>query len=354
MKSLSVHKQEFSISMIDFEEVCSILNKNGYEFLKVIGSGGFSNVFLCHCHKYSEDFAVKRSIKGKLTEWETKTLISLDHPNIIKIYDTFEDKEAIYLVTEYCPNGTIDKKGKLSYEQFILYSKQILSAISYCHSKNISHRDIKPENVFLDQYDNAKLADFGMSRIFENDSKSKERCGSLKFFAPEMFQLKEMCPFKADIWALGITFFIMSTGEYPFQFNTHEELKEYILIGFLNFAKYNVDQRIRFLINKMVQVKPNLRPTADELLNLSIYKQPRMISIKKIPSLLSNMPRKSFPNKVISTSTSMNLKTFQSDSIDENKNEKKQVSLPKLNSFRIINFIPQFQRNCSHYLPLKK
>lgn len=217
--------------MIDIQQKQKTLINHGYEYKRILGKRGFSSVLLCESKKYNHDFAVKMVIKHKLTDDEYNTLISLNHPNIIKIYDAFEDKSAQYLVMEYCPNGTIEEKGCLTYDQFIYYAKQILEALSYCHSIKIVHRDIKPQNIFLDQYDHIKLADFGMAKHYEDDSKSSEKCGSIKYFAPEMFQYKEICLFKADIWALGITFFHMATGCYPFQANSQEELKEYILIG---------------------------------------------------------------------------------------------------------------------------
>lgn len=83
---------------------------------------------------------------------------------------------------EYCPIGSINQKGKLTYDQFVNYSKQILKALSYCHSLNIAHRDIKPENIFLDQHDQIKLADFGVAKYFTYYNKSDEKCGSLKYF----------------------------------------------------------------------------------------------------------------------------------------------------------------------------
>lgn len=127
---------------------------------------------------------------------------------IIKLYDSFDDEIYKYLVMEYCSNGTILQKGKLTYDKFVHYSKQILEAISFIHSKKIAHRDIKPENIFIDQYDHVKLSNFVMAKEFQCDEKPHEKFGSYLQLAPEMIQNHEICPFKADIWALGITFFI--------------------------------------------------------------------------------------------------------------------------------------------------
>lgn len=335
--------------MIEYEEFSATLNSHGYEFLKIIGTGGFSNVFLCYCKKYNQNFAIKRAIKKRISKDEFTTLVSLTHPNIIKLYDVFEDDSATYLVMEYCPNGTIDRKGRLTYNQFIFYSKQILNALSYCHSKNISHRDIKPENVFLDQYDNVKLADFGMSKIFDKQEKSKEKCGSLKFLPPEMYQSKEICPFKADIWSLGITFFMMITGAYPFKYKTHEQLKESIMMGILNFSKFNVDQGIRILINKMVQPKAELRPSAEELLKSPIFIENTQTNVSKLPILALNQTKRRFSRNIL-LSMSLNHRGFQQDKIDETNKKK----VANINTCRSINFIPQIQPIYTNNLAVKK
>ena len=259
--------------MIEIEEFQETLSQHGYEYERFLGKGSFSNVFLCKSTKYNQRFAIKRAIKKKIIDYEYNTMISLNHPNIIKLYDAFEDENAHYLVMEYCPNGTIRQKGKLSYEEFVHYAKQVLEAISYCHSQNVAHRDIKPDNIFLDQYDQIKLADFGFAKQFEFDSKSEEKCGSLRFMAPEMLICQSICPFKADIWALGITFFFMATGSFPFQSKTKDELKQLIFLGQLDFDEYHMNHKIRYLISKMAAKNINLRAEPESLLKLPLFRK---------------------------------------------------------------------------------
>lgn len=193
--------------MLNNEQNIETLKQHGYTYIRNLGSGSFSDVLLCQSTKYNQCFAIKRAIKHHISVDEYKHLISLHHPHIIKLYDTFEDDEAQYLVFDYCQNGTISERGRLTIENFIQLSKQILEAVAFCHSHNIAHRDLKPENIFLDQYNHIKLADFGMAKQFQLNGKSTEKCGSIMFCPPEMFVHQEIDPFKADIWALGITFF---------------------------------------------------------------------------------------------------------------------------------------------------
>lgn len=331
---------------LDIDHIREILYQHGYEYKNTIGKGGFSNVFLCHSKKYDFDFAVKRAIKNKLTLDEYNTLISLTHPNIVRLYDAFEEESAQYLVMEYCPIGSINQKGKLSYEQFVNYSKQILEALSYCHSLNIAHRDIKPENIFLDQNNNVRLADFGMAKHFDFDDKSDEKCGSLKYFSPEMFQFKEVCPFKADIWALGVTFFSMATGNYPFKGNSPDDLKQNVIKGNFDFDKYDVDARIRFLIMKMTQQNPDLRQIPEKLLKLPMYNP--LTSQKKLSSAVGISSRNSYYGtfRPRTRSRSMNFGSFHCSSSDDE--QKTSSPLTKLNSFKSISHLPPLQQvNCT-------
>lgn len=86
--------------------------------------------------------------------------------------------------------------------------------------------------------------------------------------------------FKADVWALGITFFCMATGYYPFNGKTKSDIKKSISIGEINFTKYDIDKRIRFLIVKMTQIAPNLRQSPDKLRSLLMFNQP-VVAYKK-------------------------------------------------------------------------
>lgn len=295
--------------MEQLDEIKETLLQHGYEYIKYLGKGGFSSVLLCRSIKYNQNFAIKRAIKHHLTEEEYSHLVNLHHSNIIRLYDSFSDAHAQYLVMEYCPNGTILDKGKLSNEKFKEYAKQILEAISFCHSRNIAHRDIKPENIFLDQYDHIKVADFGMAKQFEDDSKSTEKCGSLMYIAPDFFLCHQICPFKADVWALGITFYYMITGNFPFRYSSRDELMQLISRGEIDFKHYEIPPKIQFLIKKMTIKDQSNRPTVDKLLEMPLFDS----RDKKTSILISKSSQKiSIPR----FRTQSNIKAYKSVTID--------------------------------------
>lgn len=260
--------------MTDVEQIKEQLYKHGYEYVQTIGSGSYSNVFLCKSLKYNNFFAVKCISHHKVKEYEYNALKNLHHPHIIQLYEFFDELDNQYLVMDYCPNDTLKQKGQLDYNQFLTYSRQVLEALSFCHSKLIAHRDIKPDNILLDRYNRVKLADFGFAKQFEDNSNSDERVGSIMYCCPELIKgQSSFNPFQADIYALGITFFYMVTGEHPFPSVPIEDLKRLITFGQIDFSQYDVDPEIQCLIMKMTSYNPKLRPTANSILNLPIFQQ---------------------------------------------------------------------------------
>lgn len=264
----------------EIEQIKETLEQNGYEYKEFLGRGSFADVLLCQSKQNQLLFAIKKSLKLQVTEEEYKNLIALSHPYIVNLYGSFDNDCEQYLVMEYCPNGTIKQKGKLSYEKFVYYSKQILEAVAYCHSNKIAHRDIKPENIFIGQYDHVKLADFGMAKKFENNEKTNEKCGSFMFLSPEMFQHHEICPFKADIWALGVTFFNMATGTFPFKNKSRDGYKEMVVNGEIDFNKYDIHPKIKSLLARMLTKNSEHRLSAEKLLEMPIFSK-----ITKLPLL---------------------------------------------------------------------
>ena len=168
-----------------------------------IGEGRNSVVRLS-VHRLSETKrAIKRISKLKSAEEggknaflnEVKILKMMDHPNIVKLYEFYEDDESYHMVTEYLAGGElfdyIINRGMLSESVAAQFFSQLLSAVSYCHSLGIVHRNIKPENLLLSKDGPEailKLIDFGNSVFLEKPNKLTEKCGDKLYIAPEILK----------------------------------------------------------------------------------------------------------------------------------------------------------------------
>lgn len=170
---------------------------------------------------------------------ELKVLQRLEHPNIIWLHEIINDpkKSKIYLVTEWQKKGSLASKvGK----DMRLYFIDMLKALHYCHeTAKVVHRDIKPDNIMINHNDEAVLIDFGVSEIVESSCIMESNLGSYMFFAPEMFNLASGAKVhgeKTDIWALGITFYFLMTGAYPWKNATNPmNLKEMVCSQEIDF-----------------------------------------------------------------------------------------------------------------------
>ena len=205
-----------------------------YIIKEIIGNGTFSKVKL-GINKYTnEKVAIKLLEKKKITEKkdlerifrEMSIVKNLNHPNIIKTYEIFENEKYYYIIMDYCKGGElfdyIVKKGRLNEEETSFFFYQIINGLEYIHSKNIVHRDLKPENLLLTDKNKLKIIDFGLSNYFNLNKENKTKllktpCGSPCYAAPEMVSGNKYNGFKTDIWAIGIVLYAMIVGYLPFE-----------------------------------------------------------------------------------------------------------------------------------------
>ena len=171
--------------------------------------------------------------------YEIEILKNLDHPNIMRLYEVFQDEKYIYLVTELCEGGElfdeILARGMFNETDAAFILKQVLSAVAYCHSKKVAHRDIKPENILIDNKDKLtiKLIDFGTSQVFENEEKMELVMGSAYYIAPEILTGKynEKC----DIWSIGVILYILLSGKPPFNGDNDQVIMDKVKTGKFKF-----------------------------------------------------------------------------------------------------------------------
>lgn len=246
--------------------------KHKYQLVKPIGEGRFGKVYLIKSMKYNTEFVLKQipirdSASGQ--DREIDMLQSLIHPNIINIYEYWTDERSIYIIIEYCGKGSmwdmIENEGPIPKQTLVVYCKQLLAAMDYFHSLGITHNDIKPANILIDAYNRPKYADFGMGIRSDKDGLIKKIQGTPICMAPEMIRLEPYNPFQTDIWALGITFYMMATGKHPWGSNNITEVKKAIMNGAIIYPK-ELNKQFIDLLKLMLAEKPSMRALPRDLL----------------------------------------------------------------------------------------
>lgn len=252
-------------------------NKLVYE--KMIGEGAFGKIFLVYSSQYEEFFALKKIPQVMFNQGEIECLKHICQKNIINLYNYFHFRDHVYLLMEYCPrdlNYFIKQSEDINPFTLKRHIHDILQAIKACHDRNIAHQDIKPNNFLLDKYGRIKICDFGLSTIYNDNPISKSAKGTFLFMAPELFKKHAYNPIKSDIWALGITFYLMATKSFPFY-----SVNRLTFIGLINtgmFSDYKIsDPMLTAVIKKCLDPNPGTRASADELLAMPYFEEFKLL-----------------------------------------------------------------------------
>lgn len=205
---------------------------------------------------------------------EIKILKTINHPNIIEIYDIMEDYENLYIITELCLGGellqSIKSKGRLNEHESAIILKQILSCLSLCHRNKIVHRDIKPENIMVFSNEDPltiKIVDWGTAKIIKEGINLSSILGTPMYMAPEI--LSRNYNEKCDIWSCGVLLYELISGKAPFEGDTRIKILGNVFKGNYNFSDpiwNSISHEAKELIRAMMNMSPQLRPSAEKLL----------------------------------------------------------------------------------------
>nr|XP_033803504.1 serine/threonine-protein kinase Nek5 [Geotrypetes seraphini]XP_033803505.1 serine/threonine-protein kinase Nek5 [Geotrypetes seraphini]XP_033803506.1 serine/threonine-protein kinase Nek5 [Geotrypetes seraphini] len=253
---------------------------DNYDIIKMIGEGSFGKAFLVK--RKSDDLQcvikevnlTKMPLKEKeASRKEVILLAKMKHPNIVTFHVSFEEKNKLYIVMEYCDGGDLMRRinmqrGVLFDEDRILgWFVQISLGLKHIHDRKVLHRDIKAQNIFLCNNGLlAKLGDFGIARVLNNTMEFARTCvGTPYYLSPEICENR---PYnnKTDIWSLGCILYELCTLKHPFEAKSLRLLVLKICQG--RFAaispKYSYDLRI--LISQLFKISPRDRPSVNSIL----------------------------------------------------------------------------------------
>ena len=207
---------------------------------------------------------------------EIDILKQMDHPNVVKLVDVFEDERHWCLVMELMKGGElfdmILEKDHFSEAEAREATRALVDAIQYCHSLGVVHRDIKPENLLLESKDmgisSLKMADFGLARMLpEEHSTASTTCGTPGYVAPEVLMQKPYGK-ACDIWGIGVVTFILLSGTPPF----YEE-DNFALFEQIKNCDYEFDEEVwkdvsaeaKDFVSKILVADPKKRMTSEQI-----------------------------------------------------------------------------------------
>ncbi|KAL2830220.1 hypothetical protein BDW59DRAFT_177989 [Aspergillus cavernicola] len=219
-------------------------------------------------------------------EREVVIMKLIEHPNVISLFDVWENRGELYLVLEYIEGGElfdyVSNHGPLPEEEAVRLFRQIIAGLGYCHRFNICHRDLKPENILLDGDNNVKLADFGMAALQPAGHWLNTSCGSPHYAAPEIIYGRKYRGDRADIWSCGIILYALLTGFLPFDGGDLQTTLQLVRKGDYMIPP-NVSDEAADLIQRILQKKPDDRISIKEM-----WKHPLLEKYEKFHQAICN------------------------------------------------------------------
>lgn len=246
---------------------------------KVLGEGSYGSVRKCIAKDTNQSCAVKTVSRSQVKnegqfKEEMAIMRLLDHPNIVRLYETFEDMRNIYLVLELCTGGELFDRiltdGKFTEQVAAHCVQQMFRALNYMHQNWIMHRDLKPENWLLATDEaikttDLKLIDFGLSKRFAPGEFASTKAGTPYYVAPEV--LDGRYAEKSDVWSIGVIMYILLCGSPPFQGKDTKAVLDSVKLAQPKFDQKEwkgISLDAKAMLKALLTRDPDSRPSAVE------------------------------------------------------------------------------------------
>jgi len=274
-----------------------------YDTFQLIGNGAFGSVKLSakkengllavtkfvNKSKVLPESWVKSEKRNRMVPIEVHLLETLNHPNIVKVLDVFENSTHYQLVMEKLGCGMdlfefIDNQPKMPEELTSYIFRQIVSAVSYLHSNHIVHRDLKDENVIIDQNFCCKLIDFGSAAYFGDNIVFSTFCGTMEYCSPEVLTGNKYLGPELEMWSLGVLLYTLVFYENPFR-TVEETIQAHLELP------WSISEGLYQVLGWLLQPDPKLRATVKEVQNHWWVTQSVDIKKYKFQEMLKNCDR---------------------------------------------------------------
>jgi len=250
-----------------------------YRILHALGEGGMGTVFKAE-HKVMGRIVALKVINRRLTaraevverfRTEVKAAAQLSHPNIVTAHDAEEAKGLHFLVMEFVEGVSLDRyvarRGPLPVQLACQFIRQAALGLQHAHEKGLVHRDIKPHNLMISRRGQVKILDFGLARLAQdagalNTTAPNLVLGTPDFLAPEQARNSHSVDIRADLYALGCTFYFLLTGRTPFGGeNVYEKMIAHTTVEAEPITTYRSDvpAEVEAIVYKLLAKKPDDR-----------------------------------------------------------------------------------------------
>lgn len=281
-----------------------------YKTICILEKGGFSVVIQAQdtkTHKFvackivSRDGLTKNGLFNRF-EQELRIQETLDHPNIAKIKDVVYYTDIIIVVLDYFVNkdmlSFMTEVAVVTKSDSIRIMQKLVSAVAYLHQRNIAHRDIKLENIVLDNALDPVLIDFGACT--SSSSLRTTLVGSHYYIPPEVWFHKEYDAKAADVWALGVTCFVIITGSFPWGIGNESQIMDMVSRGDFEIPKIEPPEMDLF-VRLSIVVDPMKRAKIEQLEEVINKYEDRVSRLPALKSCKCNSEKPYFCKKVVET-----------------------------------------------------